>query len=284
VTLRPGRILTHAVLGLWALVCLFPIYWLAVTSLKGEAEVTAGPFYLPFVDFAPSLGAWRFILFDAYDNLTARYLNSAVIAAASTALTVLTAAMAAYALTRFRWAKPLTNSGVAMAILSTRILPPIVIVLPVYMMAQWAGMLDTWGVLILVYAAINMPVALWLLEPVLGARATDQEEAAQLDGASHVTIFFSILVPMAAAGIAAVGLLVFVLCWNEYLFAAYLASDRAMTLPPWLVGQLSMKEAQVGSEAEEVARFSAATLLMALPLLVVTGFVQRVLARTSVRR
>jgi multiple sugar transport system permease protein len=279
-----SRFAIHAVLAAWALVCLLPLYWLAVTSLKSPDDVYGGPFYLPFVDFAPTLNAWRAILSDPNDNLVARFLNSAVVGLGATALTMLAAALAAYALTRFPRGRWLGNGGLMAGLLATRILPPIVIVLPLYIMAQGTGLLDTWGVLILVYAAANLPVALWLLRPVLGVRATDQEEAAQLDGASHVTIFFTILMPMAQAGVATVSLVIFVLCWNEYLFAAFLASDHAMTLPPWLVGQMSIKEAQTGSEAEEWANFSAATVLMAAPLLVVTGFVQRVLARTSLRR
>ena len=78
---------------------------------------------------------------------------------------------------------------------------------------------------------------------------------------------------------AAAGLLIFVLCWNEYLFAAYLTSDHALTLPPFLAGQMSMREAQVGSEAEEWARFSAATVVIALPLLALTGLALRSLRR-----
>jgi multiple sugar transport system permease protein len=149
------------------------------------------------------------------------------------------------------------------------------------MMAQFAGLLDTRLALIFTYTALNLPVAVWLLQPIFGARATAQEEAAQLDGASQFQIFFTIFLPMVAASIAAVGLLIFILCWNEYLFAAYLAGNHAMTLPPWLVGQMSVKEAQIGSEAEEWAHLSAATILMAAPLLTCTVFVQRFLGRVT---
>jgi multiple sugar transport system permease protein len=171
--------------------------------------------------------------------------------------------MAVYGLTRFRYRLPWTefgNKSILFAILATRILPPIVLVLPIYMMAYYTGTLDTRFALIFTYTAVNLPVAVWLLQPVFGKAATDQEEAAQLDGASHVQIFFTIFLPMVATSIAAVGLLIFVLCWNEYLFAVYLAGNQAMTLPPWLEGQVSMKEAQVGGEAEEWAHLSAATI------------------------
>jgi sorbitol/mannitol transport system permease protein len=85
-------------------------------------------------------------------------------------------------------------------------------VLPIYMMAQYTGTLDTRFALIFAYTASNLPVAVWMLQPVFGQVATEQEEAAQLDGASHVRIFFTIVLPMVAAGIATVGLLIFILC------------------------------------------------------------------------
>jgi multiple sugar transport system permease protein len=127
-------------------------------------------------------------------------------------------------------------------------------------------------------------VALWLLRPVFGPSASEQEEAALLDGASRFRVFIEIAVPMAAAGLAATALVIFILCWNEYLFAAWLASDHAMTVPPWMVGQLSMKEAQASAEDEEVARLAAAVVLMMAPLVVFAGIAAKVLSRAMLWR
>lgn len=276
-----GKMLTYAVLGFWSFVCLFPLYWVAITSVKGAFEIDQGPYYVPFVDFTPSFKSWNFILFDAYENLLWRFFNSVVVGAISTLLTLLFGAMLVYGVTRFRYAGPwLRRNGnaILVGILATRILPPVVLALPIYFMALYTNTLDTRFALIFTYTAINLPVAVWLLQPVFGKSATDQEEAAQLDGASYFPIFFTIFLPMAATSIVAVGLLIFILCWNEYLFAAYLASNNAMTLPPWMVGQLSMKEAAVGGGAEEWAQLSAATVLMVLPLIVCTTFALRALA------
>jgi ABC-type glycerol-3-phosphate transport system permease component len=147
-------------------------------------------------------------------------------------------------------------------LLSSRVLAPVAMIVPIYVIAHAANLLDTRTILILVYAAVNLPVALWLLQPVIGLKATEQEEAARLEGASHLTALFGILLPMVRGGLAATGLIVFLLCWNEYLFAAYLTLDHALTVPPWMVGQQSMKEAQTGGEAEELAHLSAAAVLM----------------------
>jgi multiple sugar transport system permease protein len=275
------KALTYAALWFWSAVCLFPLYWIAVTSFKDEFAVAKGPFFLPLVDFAPTLAGWEFIFNDRQDNLGTRYVNSASIALASTGLTILFASMAAYGLTRFRSRPLLSNHGIAFAILASRILPPVVLAAPLYLLAQATGTLDTKVALIVVYCTINLPVALWLLQPVLGPGASEQEDAAILEGASHLRIFFTIVLPMAASGIGTVALLTFVLCWNEYLFASVLVSDHAQTVPPWLVDQISFKEAQIIAEGDELSHLSVAILLTIAPLLAITWLVQHFPGRLS---
>ena len=248
------RVLGHSVLVSWSAICLLPIYWIAITSFKDAMTIDKPPTYLPYLDFAPSLDAWRFILADPAENLVSRAFNSIIIGVVSTLATLVTGAMLVYGLTRFT--SKFSSSRIMAAILSTRILPPAVLAVPVYFAALKTGTLDTLGILIFIYAAINLPLVIWMLAPVYGPRATDQEEAAMLDGATHFHIFFFILLPMVKTAVVTVGLLVFLQCWNEYLFASYLTSDHALTLPPWMVGQLSMKEAQTGGGAEEVAHLA----------------------------
>ena len=281
------KVLTYSVLVFWSLVCLFPLYWIAVTSLKGDLEIMRGPYYLPFVDFTPSLDAWVFILDYANDHLILRFYNSVIVGVTSTFLTVVLGGTAVYGLTRFRYRLPwigLRNEGILFAILASRILPPVVIAIPLYVMAQYTGTLDTHFALIFAYTAVNLPVAVWLLLPVFGNMATPQEEAAQLDGASRFGIFFTIFLPMVAASTAAVGLLIFILCWNEYLLAVFLTSDKVSTLPPWVMGQMSIKEAAVGGDGDEWPQLSAAIIFMIVPLLAFTGFAQRFLSRAFLVR
>jgi multiple sugar transport system permease protein len=281
------KILTYALLVFWSLVCLFPLYWIVVTSLKDSSEIMHGPYYLPFVDFTPSLDAWVTDFTYSNDHLLLRFYNSAVVGVTSTLFTVLFGGMAVYGLTRFRYRIPgigTHNDGILFAILASRILPPVVIAIPVYVMAQYTGTLDTHFALIFTYTAVNLPVAVWLLLPIFGNRATSQEEAAQLDGASHMRIFLTIFMPMVAASTAAVALVIFILCWNEYLFASFLTSDKVSTLPPWVAGQMLMKEAQVGGDGDEWPQLSAAIIFMIAPLLACTAFAQRVLGRMALRR
>ena len=191
--MRAGRVPIYAILGLWTLVCLFPIYWFAVTSLKGGAEIGDGPYYLPFADFTPSWDAWIYILGDRSERLLKQYFNSAAVALASTALTVSFAGLALYGLTRLH--PPRSANGIMLAMLATRILPPAAVVLPIYVLAATAGMLDTLSVLILTYTAANLPVALWLMRPVLGTVASDQEESARLDLVHRLNAIPGVAIP-----------------------------------------------------------------------------------------
>jgi multiple sugar transport system permease protein len=275
------RAFTYAVLVTWSAVCIFPLYWVFLASLKGEEAIVNGPRFIPFLDFTPNLEAWRFILLDSHENLLEPLYNSTVVAVAATGLAIMSACMMLYAITRFQNTEHLKNRGLLWAVLATRILSPACIVIPLYMMAHVAGLLDTQLALIITYSAINLPVAVWLLLPVFGKRATEQEESATMEGAGSFYVLWHILLPMLFASVASVALIVFILCWNEYLFAAYLTTNHASTLTPWMVGQLSLKEAQIGGEPEEWAHLSAATVLMVTPLLIFAGVLQRFLTRRS---
>ena len=279
-------IVIYTVLGLWGIVCLFPVYWLASTSIKSIDDIDTGPRFLPFLDYRPTLRAWDFILFDSHENLVTALFNSGLVAVVASGLAMLLGGIATYGLTRFSYSIPgfgggNANRAIMWGMLATRVIPPVVLVIPVYMMARMTGTLDTPLALIVTYVALNIPVAVWLLQPVLGSTASEQEEAAWLEGASHRMIFFTIVAPMAAEGIAAAWLLVLVLCWNEYLLATSLVTSGAMTLPVWLEGQMSIKEAQIGAEAEELANFSAVATLMIMPLIAFAGVAQRVITRRS---
>ncbi len=271
----------YVLLWFWVLVCVFPIYWVVVTSIKTVSDIDGLPKYLPFVDFSPSLDAWRFILFDHAENLVAKFFNSLIIASAATLLTLLSGTMLLYGLSRFRRSTQFMGFNIINVILATRILPPVIVALPLYLMASATHMLDSVFALIAIYVAVNLPIAIWLLQPAMGTKATEQEEAAQLDGASQFKIYFEILLPMLKVSLLATGVIIFLMCWNEYIFAVYLTSDHAQTLPPWMVGQLSMKEAQVGGGAEEVAHLCAATVFMILPTLTLAAFARRVYLRPT---
>lgn len=281
--LSAGRVLTYLALGGWALICAFPLYWLFLASIKPVSRLSGPPSYVPFVDFTPSLDAWAFILTDPAETLLPSLGNSLVIGITASLMSLLAAGLALYGMTRFparsHRSALMSQRSLLGLMLAVRAIPPVAVALPLYMLAERAGLLDSRSLLAGVYAAVNLPVAIWLLLPAFGTRASEQEESALLDGASHPQILFSVLLPMIQWPLAVTGLFLFILCWNEYLFAAYLSFDNAGTLPPWMAGQLSMKEAQAGGEAEELSHMAAAAVFMALPALALAATLQRLIGR-----
>lgn len=269
-----------AILILWSLVCLLPLYWMLLTSIKADTDFINGPRYIPYVDFVPDFRAWRFILFEAQDGFFRRFANSFVIALTASGLAVASGAMLVHGATRLptaRWW--LGPKALIPAMITTRVLPPVAVALPIYVMAKFLNVLDSKALLILVYAAVNVPVAAWLAVPLIGLKRSEQEDAALLEGASEFLIFRSVILPMAAGGLFAIGAIVFMLSWNEYVLAVFLTSENALTLPPFLMGQMSVKEAAAGAESKEWGNISAATIIMVLPVLALTGAALAVLRK-----
>ena len=128
------------------------------------------------------------------------------------------------------------NADILFWMISQRILPPVVAVVPIYMMFQRVGLLDTHLAIILTYTVVNLPIVVWLMHDFFASIPVDLEESAQLDGASRLTTFFEIVVPLARAGLAATTLLVLILAWNEYLVALFLSTTKAQTLPILVAG------------------------------------------------
>jgi multiple sugar transport system permease protein len=315
-----ARIVTYALLFLWTLVVVIPLYWVLITSFKGPGEVDNGPFYLPFVDFAPSLRAWDFML---VQNYTLRpYMNSVVVAVASTLLAVLIGSLAAYALVRIRFQVKLAavavflilltavivavatfgvqweiavavaaalfiialftlvgrtklavgNNDIEFWIISNRIMPPIVAVLPIYVMFQQMRLLDTQLALIATYTAINLPIVVWLTRDFFAGIPLDLEESAQIDGASKFRVFFTIALPLVRSGLVATFLLVLILAWNEYLLALFLSNADAQTMPV-------LVSAQNTTRGPQWWNMSVLITVMIAPVIVISSILQKHIAR-----
>jgi multiple sugar transport system permease protein len=283
--------------------------------------VSAGPFYLPFVDFEPSLHAWNFVLNEIGNDTLRPYVNSVVIAFLSTALAMLIGSMAAYALSRMEFRPSvgaigffvllvlavivatalgvdwrlsaavaiallvllgraaartvsgrLGNSDILFWIISQRILPPVVAAIPVYVMFQNLGLLDTRTALVATYTTVNLPIVVWLMYDFFVTIPKDLEESAALDGASRFRIFFGIVLPLARAGLVATSLLVFILAWNEYLLALFLSNANAQTMPVLVAAQNATRGPQWWT-------MSVLILLMIVPVIALTLLLQRFIAK-----
>ncbi len=349
----------HLLLAVWSLFVLFPIYWVIITSFKDAAAVNQGPFYIPFLDFEPTLNAWRaqfntdsfcdlpsvirqvgLLVYNSFVFVVSpvvtlqpmepqickiflAFTNSVVVAIASTALCVAVGAMAAYALARIQykpkfgnivmfvalallviaatsyagipwWAssavalalffflarafgkhftRTLGNGDILFWIISQRILPPIVVVIPVYIMFQAVGLLDTHLALIIMYAVANLPIVVWLMHDFFANLPIELEESAQLDGATRFEIFWDIVLPLTRPGLAATTLLTLILNWNEYLFAVFLAYAKVQTMPIMVAAK------NAGEKGVLWWEMSAIIVIMIIPVILMAILLQRFIAK-----
>jgi len=317
-----GAVLSYLVLGGWALLILFPLYWLVVTSFKISSQVAEGPFYIPFVDFKPHLDAWQYILVGDLSNDTLRtFRNTLIVAPVSALLALALGATAAYALVRFeyrprigavwtfigcvglsilminqhipwqiaiavsaavffivlqtigqRFKSALGNNDIAFWMISQRMLPPVAVVIPIYILFQRLHLLDTHAALIISYVTSNLPIVIWLMRDYVNTIPIELEECAAIDGASRYRIFWSIVLPLAIPGLVATFLFVLVFTWNEYLLAVFLASANTQTLPLVIAAQNATRGPQWWN-------MSVLILIMIVPVIFIAIILERYITR-----
>lgn len=242
----------------WLIALLFvvPIVWTIYTSFHEEVDAAASPpnFLAPLttVQYERVLGS----------RAAPALINSLMAAGLSTILVILFTIPTAYATA----VKPIKQaSGVLQWILSTKFLPLIAALVPVYFVFQKLGLLDNIWALVLFYTGMNMPIAIWMMHSFMKEIPKDVMSAAELDGASLFRILRTILLPLAMPGIAATGLICFILAWNEFMFALNLTATVAGTSSVYLVGFIT-------SEGLFLAQLSAAAMVVSIPV-VIAGWV-----------
>jgi multiple sugar transport system permease protein len=244
-----------------------PLLWMVSTSLKSNREITQDGTFVPHVlTFANYVSLFSGRAFGSY--LT----NSVVVTTVSVGLALLLGTHAAYAVARFRLWRGLERY-VGLALLVTRIVPPIVILIPVFLLAQGFGVLNTKLGLIVVYSAFNVSVVVWMMESFFREIPVDLEEAAMVDGDTRWAAFRRIVLPLAAPGLVATGIFAIIVTYNEFLFALVLTSTPAAETMP--VGAATL----IGRINIDWGAMSAAGVVGALPILVFSVLVQKHLVR-----
>jgi multiple sugar transport system permease protein len=218
------RRLLHG-LGLMIVLCftMFPFYWMVSSSFKDQADLLASP---PLWLFTPTLANYADIFSD--EKVFGAIVNSLIIATLTTALSVLLGAPAAYALARFDFRG---KSDLWFWFISNRMISPIVLALPVYLLALQVNLLDTHVVLILIYLTFNLPIVVWICTDQFRSIPNELEQAARLDGADQFTIFRKIYIPLGLPGIAVSAIFSFIFSWNELLYALVLTRRSVQTAP-----------------------------------------------------
>lgn len=268
---RPSA-LSYCALGVWTVVVLFPLYWLVIASFKDPIAVHQGPTFIPWVDFRPTLKAWKDLLFGIErETVYGPLQNSVVISGTSSLLAMALGAAAAYGLARLPVRiGPLSNDDLLFWIVSQRIMPPIVTALALFLMLRVIGLLDTRLGLVLVYLAFNLPLATWLMHNYFRQVPVSLEEAALVDGASRARALWHVVIPVSVPGLVATFLFCFLFAWNEFLFALILTFNRARTLPILIAAQHTQRGIEWWS-------LSAMSLITLMPVVAITLLLQRYL-------
>jgi multiple sugar transport system permease protein len=242
-----------------AVAVLLPLAVMVATSLKTQRQIFESGF--TFI-FTPTLESYR----DVLDGKFLGYLgNSVIVGVVATVLTLLLGTMCAYAISRFRF---LGRTPLAMGTLLVRTLPPAVLAIPLYFIWNRVGISDSLGGLILAYVALNLPFTIWLLYGFLEQVPVELEEAAIVDGAGPLRLFFTIILPLVKPGLAAAAIFTFRIAWNELVIASVL-TNRTTRTAPYAVYLF------ITSEGIEWGRLMAAGVLVALPPLIFTFIAAR---------
>jgi len=241
----------------WVLTLLFfaPVAWMALTSFHREADAATNP---P-TPLAPLTADNYRALFER--GIAPYLINSGMASVVSTALVLVLAVPAAYALS----IKPVRKwTDVMFFFLSTKFLPAVGALLPIYLIVKQVGLLDNIWALVVLYTAMNLPLALWMMRSFLAEVPREILEAAEVDGAGLIRTLRAVVAPVAMPGIAATSLICIIFSWNEFLFAVNLTAVRAATAPVFLVGFIT-------SEGLFLGKLCAAATLVSLPVLI-AGF------------
>jgi multiple sugar transport system permease protein len=281
------------------IVFLIPILWMLLTAFKPQQDVIRVP---PRIFFTPSLQGfvnlffqrlsltqgqmadyqartdlnwWDRVALDAGQitigpsQYAGRLLNSVIVATGSTVAAVVLGTLAAYAFSRFRVRG---QADLLFFILSTRMLPAVVVTIPIFLMYRRLGLSDTHLGLIILYTVFNLSLSVWLIKGFMDEIPREYEEAALVDGYSRWQAFTKIVLPQAITGIAATTVFCLIFAWNEYAFALMLTSDRARTAPPSIPSQL-------GTGGVEWSAIAFGSLLFLIPVVIVVFALRNYLLR-----
>ncbi|MBN2072342.1 MAG: carbohydrate ABC transporter permease [Actinobacteria bacterium] len=254
----------YLILSVVSIISLFPIVLMILGSFKTEIDV----FSMDHIwVFKPSMEHYTdlFVAKNFLNNLK----NSLILTVSSTILSIIIGLPAAYAFARYRMKR---KKDIMFWILSQRMLPPVAVVIPFFLIVRFLGLLDTYIAIIFLYTLFNLPLAIWLLRGFLEEVPVEIEESSRIDGCSEFGILWRIIIPCASGGIVATGIVCMIFTWNEFLFALVLSSKNVVTAPI-VAGALKLAWGYGWGQA------LAAGSTVILPIVVITMFLGRRLQR-----
>ncbi|MDZ7749436.1 MAG: carbohydrate ABC transporter permease [Halofilum sp. (in: g-proteobacteria)] len=255
-----GRLIAVAFLLLFFL---FPIYWLFVISIKTPDEIYSSP--PVWIPDGFHLDAY-IALFE--DGDVQAIWNSLLVASVSTVLALLFGTMCAYSLARYR------TGGIHLGlwIISQRMIPPIAIVFPVFLLYVMVGWVDTYRGLIVLYTTFNVPYVIWMMRGYILDIPLELEQSALVDGCNHWQVFVKVVFPMVRSGLFATAVFTFIFAWNDFVFALIVTRDAVTTFPVQITHYF-------GAQSTFWSKISAMSVLGTLPVMIAVGLLQRFLVR-----
>ncbi len=280
-----GEILFWAALIVAFIFFMFPLYWMLVTSLKPRTIVEDRvPTYVPFVDFQPTTINYLAVFTKVSElgtitteskgntELSAfpiHLLNSVLVAGGATILAVILGTLAAYTFSRF---KIKGEADLLFFILSTRMLPPIVVLIPIFLMFTYVNLRESYLGITLLYITTGLPFVVWMMKGFFDEIPREYEEAAMTDGYSRLEAIWKIVLPEALPAMLATAVFVLITAWNEFVFVQLLNPSKATTVPPFLY-------AIIGYGQTEWGRMAATSVVFLLPVIIFTFLVRNHLLR-----
>lgn len=261
--------------GIVSLIYFFPVLWIILTAFKTRSDALAVP---PKFFFTPTLQNFQNVFFR--ESITAQaaqatefplyFFNSIFIAGTAVFLALILGTLAAYGFSRY----PLRgNDTYLFVILTTRMLPPIVVIIPIFLMFRLTGLAGTYWGIILLYTAFNIPFSVWLVKSFFDELNPEIEDAARMDGAGEKRVFFAMCLPQILAGLAATFVFGMILTWNEFIFALLLTGVETRTVP------VAMARTMGGEIGVDYGLLAAIVTLFLIPIFVVTYILQNQLLR-----
>jgi len=267
--------LKYLIITLWSLFVIAPFLWALSTSFKDFNSVTGGVTYIPWLQFEPSLEGWKVLVRSPAKggvDIIEPYFNSIFVTCTASLISIILGTLAAYALSRFTFkAGFIKNNDITFFFISQRIMPPIVLSIPFFLMLSFLGLLDNLFGLILVYIVLLMPIAVWIMVDFFNKVPREIDETALIDGCNPYQAFIKVVVPNSIPGLIVAGLFCIIFGWIDFFFAFILTFTEVQLLPVKIVA--------LNSSVTPWWSLSASALVSVAPLIVVAFAVERYLSK-----
>ncbi len=266
-------IFKYGAILLWSSFVALPFLWALTTSFKTANGVTGGATYIPWLQYKPSLEGWKVLVRSGGQgiDIVQPYISSIIVTLSASMISLVLGTLAAYGLARFSYKLGfIKNSDITFFFISQRIMPPIVLSIPFFLMLQLLGLLDSIPGLILVYVALLLPIATWVMVDFFSNIPREMDEMAMIDGCTPVGAFMRVVLPNSIPGIVVGGLFCIIFGWNDFFFAFTLTFTKTQLLPVAVVA--------LNSSVTPWWSLSASALVSVAPLVIIAFVVERFLS------